>query len=104
MTRPRLFGFCDKVLRLFSEHRMGTSGPREGGKGDVHETHGRGENLRHAPEAQGQHAAFPRRDAARQGIVQVPGVVGGSDDGGVADHIPRHQLLSGRSMTQSVPE
>jgi len=65
----------------FAEHRVGTSGPGKSGQGDGHEANGRGADVRHAPEAQRQHTAFPRRDAPGQGPLQVSCVVRGQADG-----------------------
>lgn len=86
------------TLTLFSEHRLGTSGPGQGGKRNGHEAHGRSANIRHAPAAQWQHVALPRRDAPGQGPVQVSGVVRGPADRRVTDHIPRHGVLPGHRL------
>lgn len=101
-----MFHYSCKILYIIiclfivgvSEYRVGASGPGESGQGDGHATYGRGADVRHAPEAQGQHVALARRDAVGQGPVQVPGLVGGPADGRVADHIPRHGLLPGRGV------
>lgn len=79
-----------------SERRVGTGGPRQGGQGDGHETHGRGADVRHAPEVQGEHVAPARGDAAGQGPVQVSSVVRGPADGRAADRVPGHGLPPGR--------
>lgn len=77
---------------------MGTSGSGQSRQRDDHEAHRRGTDVRHALETQREHVAFPRRDAAGQGIVQVFGVVRGQVNRRIADHIPRHGFLPERSL------
>lgn len=78
---------------------MGTSGSWKSGQGDGHAANGRGADVRHAPEAQRQYAAFPRRDAPGQGPLQVSGVVCGQADGRTADGVSGHGLLSGCGLS-----
>lgn len=90
--------YVQTKIIIVTEYRLGTSGPGQGGQGVGNEAYGRDTDIRHAPEAQRQHAALSRRDAFGQRPVQVSSVVHRQADGRVADHIPRHGLLPGHRL------